>query len=73
MEKSGPSDPELLTEWLETRREEAFHALVTRYAGLVLMTARRTCGDDAMAAEASQLTFIPVSYTHLTLPTICSV
>lgn len=52
------SDPDLLADWLERAREDAFHALVDRYAGLVLMSARRTCGDDSMAAEASQLTFI---------------
>ena len=72
MEKSGPSDPELLSEWLETRREEAFHTLVTRYAGLVLMTARRTCGDDAMAAEASQLTFILLARKARSLTTCAS-
>ena len=53
-----PSDSELLGQWLETGSETAFHTLVERYAGLVLMTARRTCGDDSLAAEASQLTFI---------------
>jgi RNA polymerase sigma factor (sigma-70 family) len=58
MGKSASTDPELLAQWLERRREEAFHILVDRYAGLVLMSARRTCGDDSMAAEASQLTFI---------------
>ncbi len=58
MQKSGPSDTELLAEWLEHRREKAFHSLVSRYAGLVLMTAKRSCGDASMAAEASQLTFL---------------
>ena len=58
MQKSGPSDTELLAEWLEHRRERAFHRLVSRYAGLVLMTAKRSCGDASMAAEASQLTFL---------------
>ena len=58
MQKSGPSDIELLAEWLERRREKAFHSLVSRYAGLVLMTAKRSCGDASMAAEASQLTFL---------------
>ncbi|WP_035600472.1 RNA polymerase sigma factor [Haloferula sp. BvORR071] len=58
MQDSGRSDPELLAEWLASGSEPAFHALVERYAGLVLMTAKRICGDDSMAAEASQLTFI---------------
>ncbi|MES2660170.1 MAG: RNA polymerase sigma factor [Verrucomicrobiota bacterium] len=61
MEKPAPSDPELLAEWLGQQREPAFHALVARYAGLVHATARRTCGDDSMAAEASQLTFIALA------------
>lgn len=58
MRTSEPSDPELLAEWLEHRREAAFHELVARYAGLVHATALRTCSDDSLAAEASQLTFI---------------
>lgn len=73
MEKSGPSDPELLAEWLEQHREAAFRTLVTRYAGLVLMTARRTCGgDDAMAAEASQLTFLLLARKAKSLLTCAS-
>jgi RNA polymerase sigma factor (sigma-70 family) len=61
MEKSAPSDPELLAEWLGQNREAAFHALVIRYAPLVHATARRTCDDDSLAAEASQLTFIALA------------
>ncbi|MES2439878.1 MAG: RNA polymerase sigma factor [Verrucomicrobiota bacterium] len=61
METPAPSDPELLAEWLGQQRETAFHALVARYAGLVKATARRTCGDDSIAAEASQLTFITLA------------
>ena len=61
MEKSAPSDPELLADWLSQQREPAFHALVARYAGLVHATAKRTCYDDSMAAEASQLTFIALA------------
>lgn len=58
-EESGAPDGKLLREWLEGRREGAFQALVMRYSGLALMTARRTCdGDDSLAAEAAQLTFI---------------
>jgi len=72
MQKSGPSDPELLAEWLEQRRESAFHVLVSRYAGLVLMTAKRTCGNDSMAAEASQLTFILLARKASSLLTCAS-
>lgn len=58
MRKIEAADPELLAEWTKHRREEAFHEIVARYAGLVQATARRTCGDDSLAAEATQLTFI---------------
>ena len=62
MSGTGPSDSELLADWLIRHRELAFHALVERYAGLVHMAARRTCGgDDSLAAEASQLTFIALA------------
>jgi DNA-directed RNA polymerase specialized sigma24 family protein len=44
--------------WLGHQREPAFHALVARYAALVHMAAKRTSGDETLAAEASQLTFI---------------
>ena len=52
------ADTELLAEWVRHHREPAFRALVARYAGLVHMSARRMCGDDALAADASQLVFI---------------
>lgn len=61
MRNHSQSDPGLLGEWLKHRREPAFHALVARYAGLVHATAMRICGDDSMAAEASQLTFITLA------------
>jgi RNA polymerase sigma factor (sigma-70 family) len=61
MSGPGPSDSELLADWLDRHREPAFHALVERYAGLVHMAARRTCGDESLAAEASQLTFIALA------------
>ncbi len=72
MEKPAPSDPELLAEWLGQHREPAFHALVARYAGLVQATARRTCGDDSMAAEVSQLTFIALARKAKTLTSCAS-
>ena len=61
METTAPSDPELLADWLGRHSEPAFHALVARYSGLVHATAKRTCGADSMAADASQLTFIALA------------
>ncbi len=58
MENPAASDGDLLADWLGHRREPAFGALVSRYAGLVHAAARRVCGDEMLAAEASQLTFI---------------
>ncbi|MEO5915364.1 MAG: sigma-70 family RNA polymerase sigma factor [Luteolibacter sp.] len=58
MQNAAPSDAELLADWLGHQRESAFHALVARYAGLVHMAARRISGDETLAAEAAQLTFI---------------
>ena len=58
MEPSDASDSELLAAWVAHRRESAFGALVARYATLVHMAAKRTCGDDSLAADASQLVFI---------------
>ncbi|MES2437851.1 MAG: RNA polymerase sigma factor [Verrucomicrobiota bacterium] len=58
MQSSEPTDSELLADWSSRQREPAFRQLVARYAGLVHMAAKRTCGDDSLAAEASQLTFI---------------
>ena len=56
-----PTDPELLNERLRENREQAFHALVARHAGLVYATAKRSCRDDSLAAEASQLTFFTLA------------
>ena len=61
MEKSAPSDHDLLVQWLGEHREAAFHTLVGRYTALVHATARRTCGDESTATEASQLTFITLA------------
>ena len=55
------SDAELLAAWVTQRREPAFHALVVRYAGLVHMASKRACGDDSLAADASQLVFIQLA------------
>lgn len=61
MSESAPSDAALLGEWLDRRCERAFHDLVARYAGLTHHAAFRVCGDDTLAAEAAQLTFITLA------------
>ncbi len=58
MDDAAQSDSDLLADWVVHRRESAFRTLVERYASLVHMAAKRTCGDDALAADASQLVFI---------------
>ncbi len=58
MNSSPVPDSELLNDWISNHRETAFRAIVSRYAGLVYMAAKRVCRNDALAAEAAQLTFI---------------
>lgn len=58
MRNSGETDAELLADWLGHRHEAAFRQLVARYAGLVHAAAKRTCGDETLAGETSQLVFI---------------
>lgn len=58
MRDSGQTDAELLADWVSLRHEGAFRQLVARYARLVHAAGKRTCGDDALAAETSQLVFI---------------
>lgn len=58
MRESEQTDAELLADWLRYRSEPAFRQLVVRYAGLVHTAAKRTCGDETIAAETSQLVFI---------------
>lgn len=72
MRSTEPSDPELLAEWLEHHHEPAFRLLVTRYAVLVHMTAKRTSGDDSITAEATQLTFIALAQKAKSLATCAS-
>lgn len=55
---SPSTDSELLGAWLQSRDEKAFHVLVARYAVLVHQASRRLCGEDALAADASQATFV---------------
>ena len=61
MSDSTSTDASLLADWLRDRRESAFHALVGRYQPLVHAAALRTGGNDSIAAEASQLTFISLA------------
>ena len=69
MARSAKSDSELLAAWVEHRRESAFGSLVARYATLVHMAAKRTCGDDTLAADASQLVFILLAQKAKSLTT----
>ncbi|MCX6865444.1 MAG: RNA polymerase sigma factor [Verrucomicrobia bacterium] len=69
METSAASDSELLAAWVAHRRESAFGSLVARYATLVHMAAKRTCGDDSLAADASQLVFIQLAQKAQSLTT----
>lgn len=58
MNESGPDDPTLLIRWSRDHCERSFRALVERYAGLVHHAAKRRSGDETIAAEAAQATFI---------------
>ena len=58
MDSPDASDPELLHAWVHQRNEGAFEALAGRYRHLVHQTALRISGDDALAADATQLVFI---------------
>ncbi len=58
MDHSLKSDQQLLEAWVGHRSEVMFEVLVGRYANLVHMAAKRVCGDDGLAADASQLVFI---------------
>ena len=53
METTAASDSELLAAWVAHRRESAFGSLVARYATLVHMAAKRTCGDDSLSAPSA--------------------
>lgn len=53
-----PDDSTLLHEWTAQRSEEAFRALVERYAGLVHGTALRQLRRPDWAAEAAQDAFV---------------
>jgi len=58
MSESERDDSSLLACWVRQGCERSFRLLVDRYAGLVYQAAKRGSGDDSIAAEASQATFI---------------
>lgn len=64
---SGPDDPTLLMRWSRDRCERSFRLLVKKYAGLVHQAARRRSGDDTIAEEAAQATFILLARKACTL------
>ncbi|BDS07261.1 hypothetical protein NT6N_23010 [Oceaniferula spumae] len=67
------SDTALLKLWVQQRDEPAFHELVRRHSAFVHRAARGVCGDDTLAADACQLTFITLAKkatSLLTRPTL---
>jgi RNA polymerase sigma factor (sigma-70 family) len=52
------TDDQLLQRFAESRDAEAFDRLVQRHMGLVHATCRRETGDDALAEDAAQATFL---------------
>lgn len=67
MQDDSRSDSDLIGQWATTRNEAAFEALVRRYTAFVIHVARQVCGNEAMAAEVCQLTFITLARRALTL------
>ncbi|MGC4015418.1 MAG: sigma-70 family RNA polymerase sigma factor [Luteolibacter sp.] len=67
MNESAPDDPTLLLRWSRDHCEQSFRLLVERYAGLVHHAAKRRSGDETIAAEASQATFILLARKAATL------
>jgi RNA polymerase sigma factor (sigma-70 family) len=61
MQHTETSDGELLRQWAERRADHAFGMIVSRHLGFVQQAARRVCGNEALAAEAVQLTFITLA------------
>lgn len=52
------TDDQLLQRFAESRDAEAFDRLVGRHMGLVHATCRRETGDDSLAEDAAQATFL---------------
>jgi RNA polymerase sigma factor (sigma-70 family) len=58
---AASSDGELLSRYVRGRDHQAFAALVERHGPLVLATCRRTLGDDHLAEDCFQSTFLALS------------
>jgi len=61
MVTSDTSDTALLALWESQACEKSFRILVERYAGLVHQVALRHTGDEGLAADVTQATFIVLS------------
>ena len=62
------TDDELLTDYAGRNSDEAFRALVNRYAGLVYHAALRQCGKAHAAEEVTQAVFIALAQKAGKLP-----
>lgn len=61
MTDSGKTDAQLLEAWVRNHCEPSFRELVGRYAGLVHQAAYRRTGDESLAHDAAQATFITLA------------
>lgn len=57
----GPSDADLLTQFVQDRDQGAFELLVWRHSGLVLRTCCAVLGDRHAAEDAVQATFLALA------------
>lgn len=55
------TDAELLQRFVMDRHAEAFHELIQRHAAVVWSVCRRSCGNDTLAEDAFQATFIALA------------
>ena len=60
-------DWQLLNDYATRNSEEAFHALVERYAGMVYHTALRQLGNPHSAEEVAQAVFIILAQKAATI------
>lgn len=61
-------DWQLLSEYADRNSEEAFRALVDRYAGMVYHAARRQVGNPDLAEEVAQAVFIALARKARNIP-----